>query len=267
MTQQSPSDLGLEPTEEVETPGEPVGDDEELATETTGVQEVYRGHVPDVDESRPVRQTKLWLGIGVAAVLIVVVIALMGVLVRPVKPMPTAERTHTLTASPTVVPSLPWDGPVGRVRVESVDASCFESDSKSGNPKAESAPGNVLDDNEDTAWVCKGRVVGQTLRFLLPPGTRLAEVGVVNGDMRQSKGAERSRPGYAKHARVLEVKWVLPNGDFFTQEMSDNTYSTQRLRIPITVIDGPIIMQIVRVTEDGEREIVIPEVTFAKAIS
>ncbi len=265
MTQQ-PGELGAEPTEDVGSTSESVEVDQQTAAETTGVQEVYRGHVPDAGESRPARQTSLWLGIGVAAVLILIVLGLLGVLMRPVEPLPNVTESPTLTATGTGVPSPPWDGAVAPVKAESVDASCFEPGSGSGNPKPESAPGNVLDDDVKTAWVCKGKVVGQTLRFLLPAGTRLAEVGVLNGDMRPGDATTRSQPGYTKYARVLEVKWVLPSGDFFTQEMSDNTYVPQRLRIPVTVVDGPIIMQIVRVSEDGEREIVIPEVTFAKAV-
>ena len=52
----------------------------------------------------------------------------------------------------------------------------------------------MYDDNLSTAWRCDGSAVGQTITFALPPNTRIAEVGLVNGyakvdpDQRRSSG-------------------------------------------------------------------------------
>ena len=161
-------------------------------------------------------------------------------------PSTTVATTHAQPSSEPQV--MPWDGPVATIPVTSVEASCVapEGLEPSGETLSFEA-GRAVDGQADTAWRCNGNGVGQRLLFKVPDKTVLAGVSVVNGWTRNEGKASL----YDQFRRVTSVRWDLPDGSWFVQNLADNDRGEQSLMIPPTPISGTIRMTILSSTKPG----------------
>ena len=127
------------------------------------------------------------------------------------------------------------------------------------------APGAMYDNDPSTAWRCDGPAVGQTITFMLPPNTQIAEVGLVNGYAKvdPTSGAVR----YGEYRRITQVSWTFDDGTSVQQSLTDGSQTAQRLRIP-TETSGTVRLTIQATTMPGSTSAtrdaaLISEVTFA----
>ncbi len=126
------------------------------------------------------------------------------------------------------------------------------------------APGDLYDNDLSTAWRCDGPAVGQTITFMLPSNTRIAEVGLVNGYAKvdPTSGAVR----YGEYRRITQVSWTFDDGTSVQQSLTDGSQTAQRLRIP-TETSGTVRLTIQATTVPGSTSAtrdaaLISEVTF-----
>ena len=123
---------------------------------------------------------------------------------------------------------------------------------------------DLYDNNLSTAWRCDGSAVGQTVTFVLPSNTRVAEVGLVNGYAKvdPTSGAVR----YGEYRRITQVSWTFDDGTSVQQSLTDGSQAAQRLRIP-TETSGTVRLTIQATTVPGSTSAtrdatLISEVTF-----
>ena len=105
-----------------------------------------------------------------------------------------------------------------------------------------------MDDQLETAWRCNGDAVNQRLQFTFAAGSQLVGVGIVNG---YAKGAGTASL-YDQYRQVVSVRWDLPDGSWFIQNLSENSRVVQQLMIPPTSTDG-IRLTILESTTPGQR--------------
>jgi hypothetical protein len=171
-----------------------------------------------------------------------------------------------LPADPTQTKAdEPYAGTIGAVAPTQASADCQAPAARDDAGNVVSyAPGALYDNDPNTAWRCDGPAVGQTITFRLPPNTRIAEVGLVNGYAKvdATSGAVR----YGEYRRITQVNWNFDDGTSVQQSLADGSQTAQRLRIP-TETSGTVRLTIQATTVPGSTSAtrdaaLISEVTF-----
>lgn len=162
--------------------------------------------------------------------------------------VPTLTGTASPVPSPRPSDQMPWQGAVRPVGKVTVTASCTADprpDAKGDliSYRAE----HVLDDDPATAWRCNGTGKGQRLTLTVPSGTELVGVGLVNGYTKTAGSTDL----YPQYRRVLKVRWSLPDGSWFVQDLTDDDPSLQTLMIAPHRVSGPVVMTILASSEPG----------------
>lgn len=174
---------------------------------------------------------------------------------------PTREPTPEPTPTPTATAAV-WDGPVTPVAVGRVTGSCLGAPSvdAAGTPVRYDAD-NATDGDPTTAWRCDDRAVGETLILVLPPGTKVAELGLIPGYAKTdpASGADR----FVENNRVARVRWTLDDGSAFVQELDPDDRAVQRLRIPRTS-SGTVVLEILAVEQGTRNRTAISEIAVAR---
>ncbi|MAO82116.1 discoidin domain-containing protein [uncultured Nocardioides sp.] len=196
---------------------------------------------PGAPGARHRRRTPLvWVGLGVAALLLVVVaVALLTgeSVTDPGAPGPAAGTSSTGgDPAPTADP----EPLVDLVTAEAPRSDADSVDISTGRPTSYEA-GNMVDGDPETAWRVDGDASGETLRFTFDEPVTLTSVGLVNGYAKTSvdgSGAEFDL--YAGGRRVLQVQWVLDGEAVIDQALSDGDRELQRVdtgAVEVTVVE------------------------------
>ena len=171
--------------------------------------------------------------------------------VSPSPTTPVATTTaSTAQASPTSA-DMPWSGGSTPLTVSRAGASCTAppATDAEGNPVRYDVA-NVLDNQLATAWRCNGDGVGQRLTFTMAPNSVLVGVGLVNGYVK----SEGTAALYDQYRRISSVRWDLPDGAYFIQNLSENNTTLQRLMIPRRTINGAVTLTILASTAPGQAD-------------
>ncbi|MDN6555347.1 MAG: hypothetical protein L0K74_02325 [Acidipropionibacterium acidipropionici] len=151
-------------------------------------------------------------------------------------------------AAPRITAAQPWSGSTKVIHGVRADASCVAAPALDESGRQVQYPAvNAVDGNPGTAWRCDGEGISQRLIFQVPAGTRLVGVGVINGYAKRSG----DRDLYAEYRRVLKVRWTLPDGSWFTQDLTDGNRSIQALKISPHGVRGPVTMTILGSSAPG----------------
>ncbi len=157
----------------------------------------------------------------------------------------------------------PYDGALQAIAVGSASASCQSADAvDAAGHKVSYPPKNVYDGDLTTAWRCNGDGVGQKLTLQLPPGSKVAQVGLVPGYAKTdpANGADR----YAENNRITKVRWVFDDGTTVTQTFdgSPKRRDLQTKRIPVTAA-GSVTVEVLSSTPGPRHTIAVSEVELA----
>jgi len=151
---------------------------------------------------------------------------------------PAASTPATPTRSPEVVVPGPlagaaYSGPLRPLEPVSAGAACTAGptdDGKGGEVRHDAEL--VLDDDPETAWMCRGLAVGKRLTIRFDAPTTVAEIGIVNG---WAKGRAGSRSDlYRQYRRIEAVRYRFDGDRWIDHELDPTDRSTQTLRIPAT---------------------------------
>ena len=147
--------------------------------------------------------------------------------------------------TPSVVPSLeatlgPYSGPVRVIPMLEATGQCRAVLTPDTDP-----PSNLLDDDPDSRWSCRGPGVGETITFALEPGQMVVGVRLINGN---TSSPER----YLAERRILSVKWTFSDGRWVVQGLAANNRQPQEVRFPPTDSAGPVTMTVLDATVAGE---------------
>ncbi|MGD7734032.1 NADase-type glycan-binding domain-containing protein [Propionibacteriaceae bacterium G57] len=172
-----------------------------------------------------------------------------GTLVRRQLDSRAAAASSTGVASSNGATALsPWTGATRPLAVQKASATCTVPDGPDASGDWTTyGVGNLLDNNLGSAWRCNGDGVGQRIVFAFAPDTELVGVGIVNGYAKQASTVSL----YDQYRRVVTVRWDLPNGSWFIQQLSENSQMVQQLRIPPTVLSGPLQLTIQQTSAPG----------------
>jgi hypothetical protein len=167
-----------------------------------------------------------------------------------------SSGSHTLTGKP-------YAGPVQGVAVRHASASCQAPAAvdAAGHPVSYQ-PDHVFDGDFSTAWRCNSDGVGERLTLELPPGTRVAELGLVPGYAKTDprSGADR----YAENDRITKVRWLFGNGMSVVQRFDGSAHrrDLQTMRVPVTQTDK-LVIEILATTPGPRHTTAISEVRVA----
>lgn len=183
---------------------------------------------------------------------------------KPTKTPSKASTPQTPKPSPSATAVGPaWDGPVAAVAVDQVTATCV------GSPSVDSAGNrvgyvaeNTTDRDPTTAWRCDGDAIGESLTLVLPPGTEVAELGLIPGYAKvdPASGADR----FVENNRVTRVRWTLDDGYEVVQEFDPASRAVQVIRIPRTA-SGVVTVEILAVEQGTRNRTAISEIAIASA--
>lgn len=223
-----------------------------LGSPDDGWPSVVVGHAPSLRGSqrlarhRGVRIPLLVLGLVIALVLGLVLGSLAH---RARSSGMTASRSTAVTSiSVPASTAQPWGGATRVIAGTRADASCVAAPAMDESRREVRYPAsNAVDGRLVTAWRCDGEAVGQRLTFTVPSGTRLVGVGMVNGYAKRADGMDL----YSQYRRVLKVRWQLPGGAWFTQDLTDGNRTFQTVMITPHVVRGPITMTILSSSSPG----------------
>lgn len=224
-----------------------------LGSPDDGWPSVVVGHAPSLRgrrqglaRHRGVRIPLLVLGLVIALVLGLVLGSLAH---RARSSGMTASRSTAVTSTPRPAGAAqPWAGATRVIAGVRADASCVAAPAMDEAGREVRYPAsNAVDGRLPTAWRCDGEAIGQRLTFTVPSGTRLVGVGVVNGYAKRADGKDL----YSQYRRVLKVRWQLPGGSWFTQDLTDGNRSFQTLMITPHIVRGPITMTILSSSPPG----------------
>ena len=203
-------------------------------------------------ERRAVMQRRVWLVLVLVVLLALVAGLAGGALIRRAldgRPVPSAVTTPPATSSVNGTAMQPWNGDTAVLVATSASAQCTAPAGVDGSGQYVTYdPANTLDDQLATAWRCNGDAVNQTLVFTFPAGSQLVGVGIVNGYAKAAGTASL----YDQYRRVVSVRWDLPDGSWFSQNLSENSRSVQQLMIP-PVPTGEVRLTILASTPPGQR--------------
>ncbi|AXE37931.1 NADase-type glycan-binding domain-containing protein [Acidipropionibacterium virtanenii] len=150
--------------------------------------------------------------------------------------------------APQTTEAQPWRGSTRIVSGVSAEASCVTAPALDEMGRQVRYPAaNAVDGNRSTAWRCDGEAIGQRVTLEVPSGTRLVGVGIINGYAKNSGGTDL----YHEYRRVLKVRWTLPGGSWFTQDLTDGNEGVQGLKISPHVVRGPVVMTILASSSPG----------------
>lgn len=233
----------------------------------------------DPEEASRRRRSMLWFTLTVlviaAAAVVLALWAFQRLLNAPFEDTPNAQRqvVHSITPSASADPTphdpvssaaAPiltmsakeevWDKETVALHPVFVTASCqAEIALDAGGNVISYEPDLMFDGNPSTAWRCDGSGVGQTITVALPEGSRIAELGIVNGYAKTDPVSHEDR--YQQYRRITKVTWVLPNGKLLAQRLDPNTREIQRIRPPMTAGNN-VTLRIDSVTDPGTRDAV-----------
>lgn len=206
--------------------------------------------------------------LAVAAVTLALLVGLSaGQLIQraTTSPPPISQSAATSSARPSTVPQ-PYRGATVPLAATSVTATCTAPDGQDAQGEPVSyGPGNVVDGSPTSAWRCNGDGVGQRLIFTFKRGQTIVGVGLVNG---YTKADRPTSSLYDQYRRISSVRWDLPSGAWFIQNLSEGDVGMQRLMIPPVSVDGVVRLTILTSSEPGLREertrdaVLISEVEF-----
>lgn len=155
-------------------------------------------------------------------------------------------------ASPTTstdAASGPYQGEVVPLPVSAVTADCAAADRHDdAGQVVHYGPEGSVDDDPATAWRCPGSGKGKSLFFEFPEGSRIAELGVVNGYVKRDPKSQKDR--YGEYRRITRVTWTFPDGTNYEQQLVDGRKELQSLRIPPTQ-SNRVTLTIESVTKPG----------------
>jgi hypothetical protein len=125
-------------------------------------------------------------------------------------------------------------------------------------------PEQMSDGRMNTAWRCNGNGVGQVITFGFPAGTKIVQVGLVNGYAKVDPGIGVQR--YREYRRITTVTWTFADGTSFQQSLNDSVETVQKLSIPAQSGDQ-VTLTIDASTEPGSTArgrdaVLISEVVF-----
>lgn len=140
------------------------------------------------------------------------------------------------------VPGQVWDGAVAPVAGVTAAATCVDAPGNDNGTPVPYVPANLLDGDPATAWRCTQQDI-PTVTFQLPEDALVAEVGLVNGYAKDVNGTDR----YPLYERALLVRWTFADGTSITQELSDDTRTVQRMRIPVRA-GGTVTLEVLKVS-------------------
>lgn len=161
------------------------------------------------------------------------------------RPAPATVPTQAAPATSAAEPSLTmtakdqvWEKGVVAVAPTAIDASCAADGAE---------PARMFDGDLATAWRCDGDGKGTTITFRIPPQTKIAELGLVNG---LAGKTEDGQDGYAALRRITKVTWTLPGGKTVVQDLADGNRDIQRVR-PVVTAGDTVVVRIDETTGDG----------------
>ncbi|MET0694386.1 MAG: hypothetical protein ABWY56_10670 [Propionibacteriaceae bacterium] len=183
-------------------------------------------------------------------------------------PSETAAPSPSSASSAPATPpgSEPYAGGVLPVAASRVVADCQAPPSTDGQGQAVRYDARqLIDGDASTAWRCEGDGDGRAVVFSFPAGSRIAELGLINGYTKTDPKTRVDR--YGEYRRILAVKWTFANGSTFTQGLTDDERSPQKLRIPVQTADQ-VRLTIVKASQPGGKAksrdaVLISEATFA----
>ncbi|MGA4668833.1 NADase-type glycan-binding domain-containing protein [Propionibacteriaceae bacterium Y1923] len=203
-------------------------------------------------QRRGVRLRRLWLFLVTVVALALVAGLAGGALIRRALDSRGAQPSTSVVMTPTATTTAvqPWTGDTTTLPPLVVNASCVApAGVDAAGDYVTYDPAHLLDEQATTAWRCNGDGVNQTLDFTFGPGAELVGVGVLNG---YSKSAGETS-FYDQYRRVVSVRWDLPDGSWFIQNLSENNSSVQQLMIPPTDVEGNVRLTILSSTTPGQR--------------
>lgn len=206
-------------------------------------------------QRRAVLQRRLWLFLVTVTLLALVAGLAGGALIRRAldgraTPISTTSLTPVTASNGNGSASQPWQGDTAVLVATSATASCTAPAGRDASGLYVTYdPANVLDNQPTTAWRCDGDAVNQSLEFTFAPGAQLVGVGIVNG---YAKSAGTTSL-YDQYRRVISVRWDLPDGSWFAQNLSENSRAVQQLMIPPVQINGVVRLTILASTAPGQR--------------
>ena len=158
---------------------------------------------------------------------------------------PPETTVTSLNTSPTPMPSPestlgPWNGDVRTVPLLDARGQCQAVLTPDTDP-----PSNLLDDDNDSRWSCRGPGAGETITFTLEPGQVVVGVRLVNGNT-------SSPDRYLAERRIVSVKWTFADGSWLLQGLAANDRQPQEVRFPPTAVTGDVTMTVVDATVPGE---------------
>jgi hypothetical protein len=171
----------------------------------------------------------------------------------------------------SVRPSLrptsgPYQGAVVPLIPQKLVVDCQAPASRDGAGKRVSyGPSSAFDKNLTTAWRCNGSGRNRHLLFSFAAGTKVVQLGLVNGYAKVDPRTTEKR--YGEYRRITAVTWTFPNGAAFEQQLRDGDESAQTIRIP-TQLTRQLTLTIDKTTQPGQRTktrdaVLISEVAIA----
>lgn len=162
-------------------------------------------------------------------------------------PSATGQPTASSTASP-VTTLVPYDGAVAVVPALAAQGQCEAAPSRE-------QPSNLLDEDPETFWRCRGAGVGETITFTLDPASPVVGVRLVNGN---TVWPDR----YIAERRILAIKWTFEDGSWVVQGLAANDRQPQEVRFP-PVNSATVTMEVVSATVPGGTEDLADAVSIA----
>ncbi len=158
---------------------------------------------------------------------------------------PPESTVTMLPSTPSAMPSpestlVPFGGPVRTVAMLAASGQCEAFLTPDTDP-----PSNLVDDDPDSRWSCRGPGVGETITFTLEQDQMVVGVRLVNGN---TSSPER----YLAERRILSIKWTFSDGTWVVQGLAANNRQAQEVRFPPTAVPGTVTMTVLDATVPGE---------------
>lgn len=149
-------------------------------------------------------------------------------------------------------PATPYRGPVHPVAVRGEAATCtMPPGFDSARHRVSYEVANTVDGQPETAWRCRGDAVGERLVFVLPPGTRLAEVGLIPGYAKVDPRSGIDR--YAENNRITKVRWIIGRHHGFMQTLDPDPEKRDAQTMRIPVMTAQRVVLVIEAVDEGRR--------------
>ena len=147
---------------------------------------------------------------GLSVVMLVLMLAMIaGAGAGAVALLNRSQAAQSAADAPQAKTDGPYAGAISAVMPAQASADCQAPPARDDAGNVVSyAPAELYDTDLSTAWRCDGSAVGQTVTFVLPPNTEIAEVGLVNGYAKvdPTSGAVRYGGVPPNHRGELDVR-------------------------------------------------------------